>query len=112
MMTRWLYEKHMINLPCTDPEIEITRHSQMDLTVVIPVNNHHHPSSPPSHNQKQSDKKYTHSQFIHIEQSQRNKNNKLSMVVSQHAFSNKKDKMIDRRPIQISLKLKYQVLFI
>lgn len=42
MMTRWLYEKHMINLPCTDPDIEITRHSQMDLTVVIPVNNHHH----------------------------------------------------------------------
>lgn len=37
MMTRWLYEKHMINLPCTDPEIEITRHSKMDLTVVIPV---------------------------------------------------------------------------
>ena len=34
----------MINLPCTDPEIEITRHSQMDLTVVIPVTiiHHHH----------------------------------------------------------------------
>lgn len=51
-MTRWLYEKHMINLPCADPKPEwVSQDTQMDSTAIGVTSTLHYHHIPTKQNQ-------------------------------------------------------------